>query len=83
MVTTASGLGQVLMASPQELAVIPLDLLNLLCASGLPDTADLDINACLKTLAGWAAHVGRNRSGITAGSSATRGNTGTRKRITA
>ena len=59
MVTTASGLGQVLMASPQELAVIPLDLLNLLCASGLPDTADLDINACLKTLAGWAAHVGQ------------------------
>ncbi len=45
------------MAAPQELSRLSLDFLNLLCASGLPDTADLDIPACLKTLAGWTGHV--------------------------
>ena len=40
--------------------MLPLDLLNLLCASGLPDTAILDIDACLKMTGRlWAAHVGR------------------------
>jgi len=50
-------LGDVLSLPPQELSRFSLDFLNLLCASGLPDTADLNIDACLKTLAGWTEHV--------------------------
>ena len=50
-------LGQVLFLPLHDIARLQVGFLNLLCASGLPDTASLDIPACLVTLDDWTEHV--------------------------
>ncbi|HOD81749.1 MAG: hypothetical protein BWX88_03424 [Planctomycetes bacterium ADurb.Bin126] len=50
-------LGEVLFFSTPQIARLRIEFLNLLCASGLPDTRDLNIHACLKKLDEWAQHV--------------------------
>jgi hypothetical protein len=50
-------LGEVLFFPPHDVARVPVGVLNLLCATMLPDTADLNIPACLKTLDEWTEHV--------------------------
>jgi hypothetical protein len=50
-------LGEVLLAEPNDIARLQLGFLNLVCATGLPDTLDLDIRACLQTLEAWTQHV--------------------------
>ena len=54
---TVPSLGDALSMPVQDLSRLSLDFLNLLCASDLPDTADLDIDGYLKTLAAWTQHV--------------------------
>ena len=54
---TAPSLGDALSMPIQDLSRLSLDFLNLLCASDLPDTADLDIDGYLKKLAAWTQHV--------------------------
>jgi hypothetical protein len=53
------GLGEVLFLPLEELATLPLGYLNLLCATLLPDTADLNIPACMRTLSAWTQRVHR------------------------
>jgi len=50
-------LGEILLLPLNDLARLDLGFKNLLCATGLPDTMDLDIRACLKELHAWAQHV--------------------------
>lgn len=50
-------LGQVLFLPMEDLARLPLGYVNLLCATMLPDAADLDIPACMRTLIEWAGVV--------------------------
>jgi len=50
-------LGEILFWPLNELARLDLGFKNLLCATALPDTMDLDIHACLKKLHEWAMHV--------------------------
>jgi len=50
-------LGEMLFWPVNDLARLDLGFKNLLCATGLPDTMDLDIHACLKKLHEWAMHV--------------------------
>ncbi|MGF1634988.1 MAG: hypothetical protein ACFCVE_14130 [Phycisphaerae bacterium] len=50
-------LGEVLFMPLGELARLDVGFLNLLCAVGLPDTARLDIPACLRRLDEWARRV--------------------------
>jgi hypothetical protein len=50
-------LGEVLFLPLNDIARLDLGFKNLLCASGLPDTADLDILACLKKLDEWTQQV--------------------------
>ncbi|MCX5675746.1 MAG: hypothetical protein NTX87_12130, partial [Planctomycetota bacterium] len=47
-------LGEMLFWPVNDLARLDLGFKNLLCATGLPDTMDLDIHACLKKLHEWA-----------------------------
>jgi tetratricopeptide (TPR) repeat protein len=56
-VSPGMSLQDVIALSPADLAKIPVGDLNLLCASGLRDTRDLDIGSCLRTLERWAGHV--------------------------
>jgi hypothetical protein len=51
-------LGEVLYWPAQEIRRLRVEFLNLLCATGLPDTSDLDIHACLKKLDEWTRQVG-------------------------
>jgi hypothetical protein len=55
----APGLGEVLFMPLDELTRLPTGYLNLLCATALPDTADLDIPACMRTLHEWTDLVHR------------------------
>jgi len=50
-------LGQILWVPLAEIPRFSLGFLNLICATLLPDTADLDLIACLKQLDLWAQHV--------------------------
>lgn len=50
-------LGEVLYLPLEEISRYSLGFLNLICATLLPDTVDLDIIACLKQLELWAQHV--------------------------
>lgn len=52
-------LNDLLTMPASQLARLDLAFRNLLCATGLPDTNDLDIHACLGTLHGWVDHVKR------------------------
>lgn len=52
-------LGEVLFMPLDELRAIPLGYLNLVCATMLPDTLNLSIPACMRTLAEWTALVAR------------------------
>ena len=47
------------MMPADELSRLDIGFRNLLCATGLPDTQDLDISACLVTLGKWVVHVAR------------------------
>lgn len=42
---------------PTKLAQVPAGFVNLLCATLLPDTGDLDLPACLRTIGEWVAFV--------------------------
>ena len=50
-------LGEVLSLPLNEIPRFSLGFLNLLCATMLPDTINLDLIACLKQLDLWAQHV--------------------------
>ena len=50
-------LGEVLFLPLHDIARLQVGFLNLLCAAMLPDTPDLDILACLKTLDEWTERV--------------------------
>ena len=52
-------LGEILFLPLNDLRAIPLGYLNLICATMLPDTANLDIPACMRTLAEWTELVQR------------------------
>jgi len=43
--------------TPEQLAKVDIAEMNLLCAMGLPDAEDMDIDKCLATLDRWAARV--------------------------
>ena len=53
----APSLGEVLFFPLDELRAIPVGYLNLVCATMLPDTVNLDIPACMRTLGEWALQV--------------------------
>lgn len=57
--TPVPSLGEVLFLPLAELVGLPLGYVNLLCATMLPDTADLDIPACMRTLGEWTHLVKR------------------------
>lgn len=50
-------LGELLFLPLNNNARLDLGFKNILCATGLPDTMDLDVPACLKKLQEWAQHV--------------------------
>jgi hypothetical protein len=50
-------LGEVLFLPINSIGRLQLGFLNLLCATMLPDTLDLDVGACLQTLEKWTEHV--------------------------
>lgn len=52
-------LGEMLQMPPEELFRLDIGFRNLLCATGLPDTQDLDIHACLAKLHEWVQHIRR------------------------
>jgi hypothetical protein len=52
-------LGEVLCLPLNEISRFSLGFLNLVCATLLPDTLDLDVIACLKQLDLWTRHVKR------------------------
>lgn len=52
-------LGEVLFLPLNALCSIPVGYLNLACATLLPDTLNLDIPACMRTLGEWTALVRR------------------------
>lgn len=55
----APTLGEVLFLPLDDIAKLPPGFLNLLCATMLPDTADLDLPACLRTFGEWVQFVRR------------------------
>jgi len=55
----APSLGEVLFLPLDLLRAIPVGYLNLICATMLPDTVNLDIPACMRTLGEWTAMVKR------------------------
>jgi hypothetical protein len=48
----APSLGEVLFLPLDQLRAIPVGYLNLICATMLPDTINLDVPACMGTLGG-------------------------------
>lgn len=57
--TPLPGLGEVLFLPLNDITRLPLGYLNLLCATALPDTANLSIPACMRTLGEWTELVRR------------------------
>jgi len=55
----APSLGEVLFLPLDVLRAIPVGYLNLICGTMLPDTVNLDVPACLRTLGDWTALVKR------------------------
>lgn len=58
-----SSLADLLALAPEALARLDIALVNLLCAEGLPGAEQLNIRACLDTLAGWTEAVKRYTQG--------------------
>lgn len=52
-------LGEILQMPPGDLCRLDLGFRNLMCATGLPDTRNLSIPACLAKLHEWSQHVKR------------------------
>jgi hypothetical protein len=50
-------LGEMLFLPPQEIARLPVGFTNLLCATNLPDTANLNLTQCFHTLILWVDNV--------------------------
>lgn len=50
-------LGDLLAASPKQLDQTDIAVMNLACSTGIPGAENLNVDACLKTLDVWAAHV--------------------------
>jgi len=53
----AASLDDLLKMTPEQLAEVDIAEMNLLCATGLPGSEDLDIDECLARLGKWAARV--------------------------
>jgi hypothetical protein len=53
----ARTLEELLAMSPQQLAEVDVAEMNLLCATGLPGSEDLDVDRCLAALDRWAGRV--------------------------
>ena len=56
-VLQAHSLELLLAMTPEELARVDIAEMNLLCATGLPGSEDLNIDECLAKLDKWAARV--------------------------